>query len=222
MTGKNRLLSAAQKEALAFRPLTYWPESLNRDQLLARIKGQARRELARKALEEGGIAALHEVFARSELTDDQRDAWGAFHPAAMGGEFLPSQAEGEVEIARISLQSVTSDQISIRARFETGKIHYRVQDEYDSVFELSVESSEQPFSLGEFIEFIDSSVQQHDAALGGLLQSHWNWAYENETPAEEAVEFAGIGSAWYPGLSAWYYDVESDWLAEREPEDDVA
>ena len=47
----------------------------------------------------------------------------------MGGEYLPPLRKGEVEIARISLESTTDDQISIRARRGRERIRCRVVDE---------------------------------------------------------------------------------------------
>ncbi len=40
---------------LSFRPDTYFPESKTREELLSRIKGQSRREIARGILEREGI-----------------------------------------------------------------------------------------------------------------------------------------------------------------------
>lgn len=38
-----------------------------------------------------------------------------FHPSFVGGEYLPDYKANEVQIARIELQSTTTDVISIRA-----------------------------------------------------------------------------------------------------------
>jgi hypothetical protein len=48
----------------------------------------------------------------------------------MGGEYLPPLLEDEVEIARVSLASVTADQTSVRARRIPRGIAYRIVDEY--------------------------------------------------------------------------------------------
>jgi hypothetical protein len=48
----------------------------------------------------------------------------------MGGEYLPPLEERETEIARISLASVTADQISVRARHVREGIIYSIVDEY--------------------------------------------------------------------------------------------
>jgi hypothetical protein len=47
----------------------------------------------------------------------------------MGGEFLADYLKGENEIARVVLQSVTDDVISIRAQQVEEEIAYRVVDE---------------------------------------------------------------------------------------------
>ena len=56
------------------------------------------------------------------LEEEMRQDWGRVHPSNIGEEFLPPLRNGEVEIARISLASVTADQISVRARL--GQAHY--------------------------------------------------------------------------------------------------
>ncbi len=43
----------------------------------------------------------------------------------MGDEYLPDYLPGEVEIARVSLRSVTADMIALRARPEGVGIRYR-------------------------------------------------------------------------------------------------
>ena len=49
----------------------------------------------------------------------------------MSGEYLPDFDGDEVEIARVTLASVTGDVISIRARGQHALIHYRIVDEYE-------------------------------------------------------------------------------------------
>jgi hypothetical protein len=43
------------------------------------------------------------------LPPNLRQATGALHPSAMGGEYLPDQQEDEIEIARINIDSTTND-----------------------------------------------------------------------------------------------------------------
>lgn len=51
----------------------------------------------------------------------------------LGGEYLGELRVGEVEIARVSLESVTADQVSVRARRDGSKIRYEVDDEYEGM-----------------------------------------------------------------------------------------
>ena len=200
-----------------YRPVTYWPEALDQEQLLSRIQGESRRTIARNILAEEGFAGLNEFLARKTLDDEERRGWGLVHPHCMGGEYLPQLDVEDVEIARISLASTTSDQISIRASYVGKKIRYDVCDEYDSTYELAFTESEQPLTLGELIAFIDGSYHR-DEEPGGLLVCHWEsmigWGYDTD----EAVDFAWIQSAWYPELSSYYAQVAIDWSERKQPE----
>ena len=205
----------------AYRPATYWPESQTIDQLLTQISGQARRELARFYYDQGGFAALDAFLVRSQLPEPERSSWGRVHPAMMGGEYLPPLRISEVEIARISLESTTYDQISIRARQEADHIRYTVVDEYeDSTFELSWETSPVPSSLGEMIEFIDKSAYAGDYYTGGLAISHLNANFENGACAEELSQFVSVESAFYHELGAYYALVLADWVEAHMPADE--
>ena len=215
----------SEKIDLSYRPETYWPEALDQEQLLSRIKGQARRNMARQVLEEDGFAGLNAFLAREELDGEEKRYWGGLHPDFMGGEYLPSLGVGEVEIARISLASTTSDQISIRAIHAGKKIRYAVCDEYETEFELAFSETDQPLTLGELIEFIDGSNHPEEESKGtGLLVCHWEHMYSWGEGIEAAVTFAWIESAWYPQLAAHYEQVADTWgeqkTRERDAEDE--
>lgn len=92
------------------------------------ILGKARRDMARQLAGEGD--GLPPELLMSAPSDSDREAFGRIHPMFMGGEYLPHLQAGEVEIARISLQSVTADQISARARWVGDQISYSIVDEY--------------------------------------------------------------------------------------------
>ena len=49
----------------------------------------------------------------------------------MGGEYLPNRQATEVEIARINIDSTTSDVTSVYAKVGKNRIYYRVVDEYN-------------------------------------------------------------------------------------------
>src|SRR4051812_26935388 len=95
-----------------FRPETYWPWFPTEAGMLSRIKGSARRSVAAAVLEVGGPAALDPSLFAESLSDEERRAAGAVHPALMGGEYLPDAGLQTVEIARIQLMSTMLDVIS--------------------------------------------------------------------------------------------------------------
>lgn len=200
----------------AFRPKSYWNDTTVEQAILRGVKGRRRRELISQALADGQFEHVAEEIQSAEISDDLRRRLGRIHPSFMGGEYLPGYPAGETEIARIDLESTTSDVISIRARREGGLIHYRVVDEYHEVFRCDPESSARPFSLGEFVEFIDA-VSHND------LWGPYSLAY-NELNADAGTErrnlrhFTRISSDLYPELSDHFERVFADWVAEGEAE----
>jgi len=56
---------------------------------------------------------------------------GRHHPHFMGGEYLPTLEQDEIENARSACASMTQDVTSIRARRCNGRIVYRAVDEHD-------------------------------------------------------------------------------------------
>jgi hypothetical protein len=200
---------------LNYRPGTYWPESLDQEQLLSRIQGESRRTIARNILAKEGFAGLSEFLARETLDDEDRRNWGLVHPHCMGGEYLPQLDVEDVEIARISLASATGDQISIRASNAGDEIRYSVCDEYETEYDLAFTNSEQPLSLGELIRLIDGSGHPEEQEAGGLLICHWENTVAWDHAPDEAVAFAWIQSAWYPELAAYYEQRARDWKRQK-------
>src|SRR6516165_11150738 len=104
----------------------------------------------------GLLPALSEDLLRETLDEDTRRSLDRIHPSFMGGEYLPDYGRDEVEIARIELESTTSDVISVRARPRGKRIEYSVRDEYQTEYRLAQKTSRQPLSLRELIRFLDS------------------------------------------------------------------
>ena len=140
---------------LSFRPKSYfWPSGLDK-QLLAKIRGAARRSALQQLIDEGRLDEIPDFLATAGLTEDERTDLGRIHPQLMGGEYLPDQEEGEIEIARIEIDSTTADVTSVYARLDRSKLHYRVVDEYggDTLSEATERESVDPLTLGELDEF---------------------------------------------------------------------
>ena len=210
------------KTNMTFKPATYWPESLTQEQLISRIEGKERQDIARSILNNEGFAGLTAFIAGEELNEEERQAWGNIHPMFMGGEHLPSLDEGEVEIVRISLQSTIGDQISIRAKQQNGMIVYRVASEHDDNedmrYQIPFDRSEEPLTLEEMVKLIDGSFIPGDIYSGGLVISNWQCSFDSDHDLELAMQFVSTSSNFYPQLEAYYETVAKEWKAAQESE----
>jgi hypothetical protein len=170
---------------------------------------------------EGRLDQLDPTLLADELSEADRDGLGRIHPIFMGGEYLPCYQRGEVEIARIELQSTTSDVISVRARPSGSRILYRVTDEYKTEYELPQKGSRRPFSLGEFIRFLDAVKR-----VGGGADPEWHrfgfvllynqGHLECGAELESLRNFTRVDSDIYPELGDHYGRVCRGWyLAAR-------
>ena len=112
--------------------LSFRPSAMHFPLLLSRVKGTARRQELMRAMAEERLEELPPQYLQSALSHEERSAFGALHPALMGGEYLPDFLKDEVEVARIELASTTADVISVRMRPTKKGLVYRVVDEYMS------------------------------------------------------------------------------------------
>lgn len=211
----------------SFRPETYWPEFPTEETMLAQVKGTTRREAAAALLDEPSEIGEEgaDFLLKPGLEEQERDQWGSVHPANLGGEFLPEPDDEEVEIARIELMSTTGDVYQVLARrCEDGLIHYRVVDEYwdeGSRHRLAIDRSEQPLTLGELIELIDTE-RQADAGWRRGDESDEFGLFDRDREANlvgiadpgSLVGFATASSAFYPMLADYYEDRADAWLED--------
>ena len=149
-----------------------------------------------------------------------RVAWGRLHPSHMGGEYLPPLRKGEVEIARISLQSVTADQISIRARGLGQRIGYYVIDEYGSDIATYVcrpASSSSPLSLRDLIGLMENAVEG-----GSIIFPILEMNMSGGSTQAELAAFITVTSDFYADLGPYYRALTDAWLEEwaREKSDE--
>jgi hypothetical protein len=201
---------------LSFRPKTYfWPLSLS-THVLSSIKGAERRALAQEAFEAGGGPGLAPELTTASLTDEERLARGGIHPAFFGGEFLPNLRDGELEVARITLQSVTQDVARLCARRGKNRIYYTVVDEYggDTLDGPSTRTSAQPLTLAALADFFLGAYD-----LLAVLEMNFGGDYSPDT----VHGFFQGSSEFYPDFDRLLRQKVNAWLAEvREPDDDVA
>ena len=176
---------------LSYRPESYFWPITHETHLIAAIKGERRRNIIREAFDANTVTPLDEYYAAPVLHEQDRRALGALHPSFMGGEYLPNRQETEVEIARINIDSTTSDVTSVYAKAGKNRIYYRVVDEYngDTLSQKRTRTSKQPLTLGELVEFF----------LGAW---HLNEVLEmNELDREGAHDFTHPSSEFYPEFS---------------------
>ena len=145
---------------------------------------------------------------------------GSLHPMFMGGEYLPGYRTNELEIARASLESVTGDVVSIRARLlDNGRIAYRVEDEYETKFSWLPATSAQPLTMGELISLIDSVGRAGEPdAIPGLTSYFRDYNYRYDTTLESLetyVHFVHVSSLYYHELQRWYEEEACEWYLDR-------
>ena len=141
--------------SLNYRPRDYFGRYDLQTTLLTQVKGTARRNALREALETGRIDEVPDAIKGAALSEVGRQHIGRIHPSCMGGEYLPSANGAEIEIARIRIDSTTGDVTSVYARRVGQRIAYRVVDEYegDTLSGRTRRTSNKPLTMGQMIEF---------------------------------------------------------------------
>ena len=203
----------------SFQPASYWDENDPLSAILRNVKGTNRRQMITDYWNAGKIEELEPPLLADDTNPRLRGFLESLHPSFMGGEYLPDLRPTEIEIARIDLQSTTSDVISVRARREPGDelIHYRVVDEYDTPFEIQPETSSDPLTQGELIALLDST---NDGEEGGLAHCY-NIMNNNELGDPDTLRhFTTVTSTAYPDLFD-HYDAEHEkWCEESRATED--
>ena len=129
----------------------------------------------------------------------------------MGGEYLPDYAEGEVEIARIELESTTADVISIRVKKEGERIAYLIVDEYETEFNILPTHSDKPLTLSELVRLIDGAMEEGSLGLyytqmnyeGGERSIEWLDQMRHFTRVESSFirnSICTMKSCWISGM----------------------
>jgi hypothetical protein len=176
---------------LGYRPRTYFgPEKLEK-YLLSKVKGAMLRKKLRAFFEEGRHEEVRHLVSDVAFSAPDRKTLESVHPMFMGGNYLPDTEDGEVEIARISIQSTTFDVTCVFARPEDGVIHYCVVDEYggDTLQGPSETTTTAPMTLGEFADFFLTAWPLID-----VLEMNY------EDDVDGALGFFSADSDFYPGL----------------------
>lgn len=138
-----------------YRPKDYFGRYDLQTHLMITVKGTARRNALRKALDNGQINTVPEAIKGAALSKDVRTLTGSLHPSLMGGEYLPTAQVAEVEIARIRIDSTTGDVTCLYARIVGQRFAYRVVDEYqgDTLGSRARRTSNLPLTMGQLVDF---------------------------------------------------------------------
>jgi len=198
---------------LSFRPASYfWPLGLE-THLLARIKGAVRKAAVQRLIDAGHLDEVASFLRQSSLSDADRQAIGRIDPAFMGGEYLPDLTSHEVEIARITIASVTQDVTCVRARRRKGRIFYRVVDEYegDTLSEKRTRTSTRPLTLGQLESFFNGAWSVFE-----VLKRNFGYKGYDLTRMQRFV--VSVESEFYPTIDALYRQQIATWGAERRAE----
>ena len=201
---------------LSFQPTTYFGPLPLETHLLAHVTGHERREFLRTMLASGDKDMISELRA-SSLDDDTREAVGRIHPALMGGEYLPPLLHNETEIARISLASVTADQISVRARRLKHRIAYRIVDEYSEngiQYRCHPARSTRPLTVAALVGMIDQASDD-----GGPVFSPLRLNIDGGGDNESLRGFVTVSSEFYPQLGAYYAARIEAWFEAKVPQE---
>lgn len=199
-----------------FRPKSYWHESDPLEAILRNIKGENRRRMVIDYWNAGQLEKLDATLITDELGEQERLGLGRIHPSFMGGEYLPGYLPGEVEIARICLQSTTSDVISLRARPTPSGIAYRIEDEYEGKFTLPITESRLPLTLGELVrQFEEGELDE----LPGNLATGYNDMNAEFVERETLRHFTQITSTIYRQLGTHFEEVFDEWARPEEIEE---
>lgn len=214
---------------LDYRPRSYWVFKDHLQKALATIKGTLRRETAGRILKGEPTMSMDPYTFDESLTPAERYQRMAFGPEFASGEFLPDLQPFEVEIARVYYRSTFSDVVSVRARRVGGRILYGVLDDFSpdgqAYLTWSPFYSEKPLTMRELMQLMDTASQQPDhdpdGWFTGLVQGPVKHVYSSVAfhsdprfTVEKERGFATVTSAFYPELSSWYEDVDSELCEE--------
>jgi hypothetical protein len=188
----------------SFRPASYWEDNDPLAAILRNVSSTARRQMIRDHWDAGTLDELDPALLADETDPQLREFLGRLHPAFMGGEYLPRFRPTEVEIARIDLESVTADVISIRARREPGEtgVYYRIVDEYRTRFECEPEWSNKPLTQRELVDLIGDL---------GVCYNEENLEYSD---VESLRHFTTVSSSFYPDLFDHFDRIHAQWVEE--------
>jgi hypothetical protein len=147
-----------------FRPASYFRPQPLEEYVLSRVKGALVKAHLRELLASDRYDEVARLLREEGVTENEVRALGSIHPLFMGGNYLPKLRPGEVEVARIFIQSTTGDVTAVYAQPHEGRIRYRVVDEYSGGTLRKSKArlkSDLPLTLGELYDFFTGAWPLH-------------------------------------------------------------
>jgi hypothetical protein len=120
-----------------------------------------------------------------------------------------------VPIASIELETLPAQLIQVLAsRDENGSVRYRIEDEFETEWKLARDHSEEPLTLSELIDLIDTAEAE---GVIGLTDGLRDLNLEDADP-EDVFRFVWVTSRVYPTIEDYYRRRGWAWLENRSPE----
>jgi Txe/YoeB family toxin of Txe-Axe toxin-antitoxin module len=200
---------------LNYRPNSYfWAYKIG-VHLSSQIKGSRRKTLYEASVDEDEINAINDFLSKPTLSLHERDFKGRLHPSFMGGEFLPDRVNGEIEIARITLRSITEDVTCLNVRLRKNGIYYQVVDEYDgdTIEGKSKTLRKLPMTLGEMTDFFLNAWRLID-----VLEMNFGERFQEDNFDSDEVRMfiSDASSSFYAQFGELVYSKVDDWIAKKE------
>lgn len=199
---------------ISYTPTTYFWAHDSNITLSSDIKGAERKKLYERLIQNNQHELAEAIIDSPTLTDSERESFGRIHPNFLGGEYLPSKDEGEVEIARITIASTTQDVTSVYARRGKSRIYYRVVDEYGgSTLNESSWTSTKPISL--------RTLTKNFLNAWDLL-SCLDCNFESDGYPRDRVHnfIVDASSSFYAEFGQYIHFLINEWLDEMHQDDD--
>jgi len=191
------------------RPANYWDDTDILTAILTDVKGRRERKEIQAHWDRGQRRELVEALDRDHLSLDTRIKLGRIDGSPTYDDGMPEREPGEVEIAYIEAESISRQQISIRAKPDPEGVRYRIVNEFGTEFEQPFKTSADPLTLQKLIEFIDQSAV---CEMEYGVATYWNNQFCENSRREDYRYCTLVGSTYYPQLWAHYEKVFDDWI----------
>ena len=195
---------------LDFKPSSYFIPRALEEYLLTMVKGDVLRQKLITLNDNGKHAEFEELLKLITHSPEIQLGLEAIHPQFMGGNYLANLEPGEVEIARISINSTTQDVNCVYAKMHSGKICLRVVDEYggETLNEPSELTVKEPLTLGDVTNFFLNACE-----LEGTLEANFG------NDLESSLDFFTASSDFYPNLDNLVREIVEQYFLTNESVD---